>query len=70
MSQARWQALWLLNSQRRGWLGKAHVSMHIRSTSLWGYLMLRSLARLRPLRPRSLRYAQEHETLQVRPATT
>ena len=50
-------------AQRRGWLGKAHVSMHIRSTSLWGYLMLRSLARLRPLRPRSLRYAQEHETL-------
>ena len=50
---------------RRGWLGKAHVGMHIRSTSLWGYLMLRGLARLRPLRPRSLRYAQEHETLQV-----
>jgi indolepyruvate ferredoxin oxidoreductase beta subunit len=50
-------------AQRRGWLGKAHVSMHIRSTSLWGYLMLRSLARLRPLRPRSLRFAQEHETL-------
>jgi indolepyruvate ferredoxin oxidoreductase beta subunit len=52
-------------AQRRGWLGKAHVSMHIRSTSLWGYLMLRSLARLRPLRPRSLRFAQEHETLTV-----
>ena len=50
---------------RRGWLGKAHVGMHIRSTSLWGYLMLRGLARLRPLRPRSLRYAQEHETLHV-----
>jgi len=50
-------------AKRRGWLGKAHVSMHIRSTSLWGYLMLRSLARLRPLRPRSLRFAQEHETL-------
>ena len=52
-------------AQRRGWMGKAHVSMHIRSTSLWGYLMLRSLARLRPWRPRSLRYAQEHETLDV-----
>ncbi|MGE0331749.1 MAG: DUF6537 domain-containing protein [Ramlibacter sp.] len=48
---------------RRGWLGKAHVGLHIRSTSLWGYLMLRFLARLRPLRPRSLRYAQEHEAL-------
>jgi indolepyruvate ferredoxin oxidoreductase beta subunit len=48
---------------RRGWMEKAHVGLHIRSTSLWGYLMLRSLAWLRPLRPRSLRYAQEHETL-------
>lgn len=52
-------------AQRRGWLGKAHVSLHIRSTSLWGYLMLRGLARLRPLRPRSMRFAQEHETLGV-----
>ena len=58
------QALMKL-AARRGWLGKAHVGMHIRSTSLWGYLMLRALARLRPLRPRSMRYAQEHETMQV-----
>lgn len=50
---------------RRGWMGKAHVGLHIRSTSLWGFLMLRGLAWLRPLRPRSLRYAQEHETLGV-----
>ncbi|WP_372658726.1 indolepyruvate oxidoreductase subunit beta family protein [Hydrogenophaga sp.] len=50
---------------RRGWLGKAHVGLHIRSTSLWGYLMLRFLARLRPLRPRSLRYTQEHEAMAV-----
>ncbi|MCW5651819.1 MAG: indolepyruvate oxidoreductase subunit beta family protein [Ramlibacter sp.] len=50
---------------RRGWLGRVHVGLHIRSTSLWGYLMLRFLARLRPLRPRSLRYAQEHEALAV-----
>ncbi len=50
---------------KRGWMGKAHVGLHIRSTSLWGFLMLRGLAWLRPLRPRSLRYAQEHETLGV-----
>jgi len=49
-------------AQRRGWMGK-HTGLHIRSTSLWGYLMLRFLARLRPLRPRSLRYAQEHEAM-------
>ena len=50
---------------RRGWMAKAHVGLHIRSTSLWGFLMLRGLAWLRPLRPRSLRFAQEHETLTV-----
>ena len=55
---------WLVAlATRRGWMGKAHVGLHIRSTSLWGFLMLRGLAWLRPLRPRSLRYAQEHETL-------
>jgi len=51
-------------SQRRS--GAAlHVSMHIRSTSIWGYLMLRALARLRPWRRTSLRYAQEHATLNL-----
>lgn len=42
-----------------------HLAMHIRSTSVWGYLMLRALARLRPWRRASLRYAQEHATLQI-----
>jgi indolepyruvate ferredoxin oxidoreductase beta subunit len=37
-----------------------HVGLHIRTTSLWGYLMLRALARLRPWRRSSLRYAEEH----------
>lgn len=48
---------------RTGRLGRSHIGLHIRSTSLWGYLLLRFLARLRPLRPRSLRFAQEHEAL-------
>ena len=48
---------------RRGWMGKVHVGLHIRSTSLWGFLMLRGLAWLRPMRPRSLRFAQEQEAL-------
>jgi len=46
-------------AQRRGWLGRASVGMHIRSTSLWGFLLLRGLASLRPLRPHSMRYQQE-----------
>ena len=53
----------VLLAQRRGWLGRFHVGLHIRSTSLWGFLMLRGLAWLRPLRPRSMRYAQEHAML-------
>ena len=49
--------------QRKG--KPLHLSMHIRSTSIWGYLMLRALARLRPWRRASLRYAQEHATLEI-----
>ena len=41
-----------------------HVGLHIRTTSLWGYLMLRALARLRPWRRSSLRYAEEHMALE------
>lgn len=42
-----------------------HIAMHIRSSSIWGYLMLRALARLRPRRRASMRYAQEHATLEM-----
>jgi indolepyruvate ferredoxin oxidoreductase beta subunit len=52
-------------AERRGWLGKAHIGLHIRTSSLWGFLMLRTLAWLRPLRPRSLRFAQEDEALRA-----
>ncbi len=43
--------------------GKTHVhhGLHIRSTRLGGYLLLRALARLRPWRRRSLRFAQEQQ---------
>ena len=37
--------------------------LHIRTTSLWGYLMLRALARLRPWRRSSLRHAEEMAAL-------
>jgi indolepyruvate ferredoxin oxidoreductase beta subunit len=51
-------------SERRGWT-RAAVGLHIRSTSLWGHLMLRTLAALRPLRPHSLRFRQEHAAIEV-----
>lgn len=49
---------------RRGW-NKVFVGLHIRSTSLWGHLLLRVLAWLRPLRPRSLRFQQEHAAMRA-----
>jgi indolepyruvate ferredoxin oxidoreductase beta subunit len=49
-------------SARRGW-DHSFVGLHIRSTSLWGHLMLRVLAWLRPLRPFSLRFRQEHAAM-------
>lgn len=44
---------------------KLHIGMHIRSTSLWGYLMLRFMARMRPMRRNSLRFKQEHAAMQA-----
>lgn len=41
-----------------------HVGLHIRTTSLWGYLMLRAMARLRPWRRSSLRFTQEHVAIE------
>lgn len=38
---------------------KLQFGLHVRSTSLWGYLLLRGLAWMRPLRRRSLRFQQE-----------
>ncbi len=46
---------WAERSGKTHW----HKGLHIRSTRLGGYLMLRALARLRPWRRRSLRFAQE-----------
>ena len=56
---------WLLAvAARRRW-DRVFIGLHIRSTSLWGHLMLRMLARLRPLRPRSLRFQQEHVAMEA-----
>lgn len=52
----------LATATRRGWL-HAGIGLRIRSTSLWGHLMLRGLAALRPLRPHSLRHRQEHAAI-------
>jgi indolepyruvate ferredoxin oxidoreductase, beta subunit len=45
------------------WLRRAQVGLHVRSTSLWGHLLLRMLARLRPWRRGSLRFADEQQAI-------
>lgn len=46
-------------SEKRGWLGKVYLGLHVRSNSVSGFLRLRLLAGLRRFRPYSHRYAQE-----------
>jgi indolepyruvate ferredoxin oxidoreductase beta subunit len=41
-----------------------HVSLHLRSTTLWGFARLRLLAGLRWWRPRTWRYAEEQEEIE------
>jgi indolepyruvate ferredoxin oxidoreductase beta subunit len=50
-------------ASRRGWIGRAQVGLQLRSTSAWGFLLLRLLAALKPLRPHSLRQAEEDESM-------
>ncbi len=45
--------------ERKGVLDTMHVSMHLRSTTILGYLRLKMLASLRAWRPRTYRFAEE-----------
>jgi indolepyruvate ferredoxin oxidoreductase, beta subunit len=45
------------------WLRRAQVGLHVRSTSIWGHLLLRALARLRPWRRSSLRFHEEQQAI-------
>jgi indolepyruvate ferredoxin oxidoreductase beta subunit len=49
---------------RRGKLDAYNVGMHIKTSGLFGYLLVRSLAWLRPLRPHSYRYAEEQQLIE------
>jgi len=46
-------------AERTGRLGKVYFSMHVRTTTAWGFARLRFLAGLRWWRPRTWRYAEE-----------
>jgi len=51
-------------AERRGKLDAFNVGMHIKTSGLFGYLLVRSLAWLRPLRPHSYRYAEEQQLIE------
>ena len=51
-------ARWLLRQR------PFHISMHVRSTTVWGFLRLRLLAGLRWWRPHSFRYVEEQAEIE------
>lgn len=51
-------------AERTGRLGKVHFSMHVRSTTVWGFARLRFLAGLRWWRPRSFRFVEEQAEIE------
>jgi indolepyruvate ferredoxin oxidoreductase beta subunit len=51
-------------AERRGKLDAYNVGMHIRTSSLPGYLLVRSLAWLKPWRPMSYRYREEQQLME------
>jgi indolepyruvate ferredoxin oxidoreductase beta subunit len=51
-------------AQKRGLTHKLNIGLYVNSTSVTGFLMLRSLAWLRPLRRLSARYAEEQALIE------
>jgi indolepyruvate ferredoxin oxidoreductase beta subunit len=51
-------------AEKRGKLDAYNVGMHIKTSGIFGYLLVRSLAWLRPLRPLTYRYGEEQELIE------
>jgi indolepyruvate ferredoxin oxidoreductase beta subunit len=51
-------------AERRGKLDAYNVGMHIKTSGVFGYVLVRSLAWLKPLRPMSYRYAEEQQLIE------
>jgi indolepyruvate ferredoxin oxidoreductase beta subunit len=51
-------------AEKRGKLDAYNVGMHIRTSGLFGYALVRSLAWLRALRPMSYRYREEQQLIE------
>ena len=51
-------------AQKNGKLDAYNVGMHVRTSGMLGYLLVRSLAWLKPWRPHSFRYAEEQQLIE------
>ncbi|MDA1117837.1 MAG: 2-oxoacid:acceptor oxidoreductase family protein [Proteobacteria bacterium] len=51
-------------AERRGKLDAWNVGLHVKTSGVSGYLLVRSLAWLKPWRPHSLRYAEEQALIE------
>jgi indolepyruvate ferredoxin oxidoreductase beta subunit len=51
-------------AERRGKLDRYNIGMHIKTSGLLGYFVVRSLAWMRPWRPFSYRYREEQELIE------
>jgi indolepyruvate ferredoxin oxidoreductase beta subunit len=59
----RWGERLVRKAAAGGWITRLQPSLQVRSSSLWGHLLLRTLARLRPMRRASLRFAEEEDAI-------
>ena len=51
-------------AERRGKMNAYNIGMHIKTSGVFGYLLVRSLACLRPFRPMSYRYQEEQQLIE------
>jgi indolepyruvate ferredoxin oxidoreductase beta subunit len=51
-------------AEKRGKLDAYNVGMHVKTSGVLGYLLVRSLAWLKPWRPHSFRYTEEQQLIE------
>src|SRR4029079_13487731 len=47
-----------------GWLGKVYFGMELKTTTVWGFSRFWALAKLKRVRPKSWRYAEEQALIE------
>ena len=51
-------------SEKRGWLGTVYFGMELKTTTVWGFSRFWVLAKLKRVRPKSWRYAEEQALIE------